>query len=271
MKDRQKFTAFSALCLCLAGLAASLACDVPGPDAEYKRQMKCADRISNEKSVQIAKVAKFGCDPLPSSAETPAQARRFYLQKAWGAKPDAWEPAIAIAQSYWEEADFRRALDHFNAARERAPKELSPVIGMITMFRLLGEYQSALDWSAWLSGHKAIDAVKVSSYLEGRIYYEMGDLKRARPLLESAIARADSGDYYLGGSVFTMRDADFFLAQIYFKGGDSKKADEHFRRYVKMVHDPDFMAYMELVFEKIGGDQARLYSEIEKNWVHGRQ
>ena len=237
----------------------------------YKRCMKCADRAQGAMGIQILKRGEFGCEPLPASVSTSAQARRFYFEEAWKAQPSRSEAPLGIAMTWWEEGDYARALGYFESVRERRPQDPSATIGLVTMYRLLGRFPEAMAWAVWVEGLKGLDGRKISVYLRGRIFFEEKRYDEAGPLLEEALQRAEKTGFFLGKTGFTMVDAEFYLAQIAVRKGDLKKADSLFRAYVKRNHDPDFADYVRLIFARGSQDQRAMYDEIESCWVRQRQ
>jgi tetratricopeptide (TPR) repeat protein len=237
----------------------------------YRRCMKCADRAHGAMGISILKRGEFGCEPLPASVSTPAQARRFYYEAAWKAQPSRSEAPLGIAMTWWEEGDYTRALGYFESARERRPQDPSAAVGLVTMYRLLGRYPEAMAWAVWAESLKGMDGRKVSVYLRGRIFFEEKRYDEAEPLLEEALRRAEKTGFFLGKTGFTMVDTEFYLAQVAVRKGDLKKADSLFRAYVKRNHDPDFADYVRLVFARGSQDQRAMYDEIESCWVRQRQ
>jgi tetratricopeptide (TPR) repeat protein len=240
-------------------------------DGAFARYLRCADGVSNEHSLHLMKRGGQGCERLPDEVKTVTEAKRFYLQKAWDIRPESPEPPRNIALTYWEDDNYEMALRYFDATRERSPEKLSPVIGMITMYRLLGKRDEALRWVRWLDAQDVPDAHKTGLYLAGKILYEAESYEEARPLLEEALGLAEEAGFFLCGSSFTMRDVEFYLAQVHLRSGDPVMADEFFRSFVGRNHDPDFVSFLNWLTEEGPEDQAGYFSEVEKYWVRVRQ
>jgi tetratricopeptide (TPR) repeat protein len=253
------------------GLLAGCCGVFQSPEEKYEKEMECASRITDERSVEILSRGTFCCEPLPKGTQGLPEARRFYLNRAWALKPTSADPPLAIAKSYWDEGSYFEGLRHYDAARERMERPLMAVVGEVTMYRLLKNYAEAGAWVRWIRRQKAIDAAKVADYLEARLLYDEGKYAEARPLFESAVARNEKGNDYLGDTPFTMKDARFYLAQIRRKTGDPLGAHEEFLLYLKKMSDPDFQIFYAFWVPKIGSDQAQLYDKIEKEWAHVRQ
>jgi tetratricopeptide (TPR) repeat protein len=253
-------------------IAGSLACRLFETRGQaYKRCMECADRANSERAIVVLKVGEFGCTRLPAQVKTPGQARRFYLEEAWKAAPMKADAPVAIAMTYWDEQDFARAREYFEAARERDPQNLSAVIGLISMDRLLGNYSEAMGWAVWIEGLRGVDGKKISPYLRGRILFDEKRYDEAEPLLNDALQRTEGTGFFLGKTGFSMVDAEFYLAEIAIRKGQREKADKLFRSYVKRNHDPDFANYIQLVFSRGVQAQLAMYDEVESCWVRTRQ
>jgi tetratricopeptide (TPR) repeat protein len=173
--------------------------------------------------------------------------------------------------TWWQEGDFLRASGFFEAARERNPQDMGSVIGLLSMYRILGKYPEAMGWVVWLEGQGGASGRKASRYLRGRILYEEKRFEEAEPLLREALAMAGESGYILGRTGFTMVDCEFYLAQIAVRRGDMKGADALFRAYVRRNSDPDFADYARLVFNRGSQEQRAMYDEMEACWIRIRQ
>lgn len=257
----------------LAGLVLFTGCCglFQSKEARYKKAMECALRISDERSIEILKKGMYCCEALPPEVKTLPEARRFYLDKALALKPDDPEAIEAVARSYWDEGSYEKALAYFGRARKVSPAPMSAVIGEVTMYRLLGQWDEAAPDLAWIRAQKGVDGEKIADYLQARILYDQGKLKEAEPLFQKAIARAEAGDDYLGRTPYTMRDARFYLAQIKLKGGDTQGAYEEFKRFLHQMSNPDFQIFYAYWLPILGKDQTAFYEKIEHDWLHVRQ
>lgn len=238
---------------------------------KYKKEMECASRLTDQKSIEILQKGMFCCESVPKEIQDLPEARRFYLLRASALDPSAAEPFEGIAKSYWDDGNYREALKAFEEVRKRTPKPVAAVIGEVTMYRLLSESAPAFELTKWLRVTKGIDGEKVADYLEGRLYYDGGKYEAAEPLLKDALQRAEKGNDFLGDTPYTMKDADFYLAQIKRKTGDPQGAHEYFLKYLKKMGDPDFQIFYAYWVPKIGNDQAQLYDKIESQWARVRQ
>jgi len=240
--------------------------------AKYKKQMECATRVTDETSIKILKSGNFCCPALPKDIESVAEARRFYLLRAWGYDPSSPEPPMRIAQSYWEQQDYHKALLYFDAARARTKgAPIEAVIGEITMYRLLHQFKPGYAWIRWLERQKDIDAVKVCDYLGARYLYDQGKEQEAEPLFEAALKRAEKGDYTLAVQPYSMKDVWFYLAQIKLNAGDPQGAYKDFLAYLKLMSDPNFQTFYNYWLPRLGSQQKEFYAKIEHDWVWMRQ
>jgi len=237
----------------------------------YRRHMHCADRATTEESVDKLQRGFAFCDPLPLHISTPSEARRHYLEKAWELKKDSPDPPIAIALSYWEEGAYSNALEFFDAARARSPGDPSPIVGMITMHRLLGDEELALTWTKRIEEEGTDDGRKIARYLEARVHYDAGRYEEAREGFEEALDIAEKRGFFLGGGMFTMKNTEFFLAQIALEEGDAVEADAHFRAYIEKNSEPELVSYMNWLADQGPQDQASYYDQIEAGWIRTRQ
>jgi len=237
----------------------------------YKKEMDCATRLTDERSIQILQKGMFCCEPLPSKLTTLPAARRFYLLRAWALRPESDEPPAAIAQTYWDEGNYKEALRYFDAARTRTARPLADVIGEVTMYRLMRDYPPAMAWIRWIRTQKGIDGDKIADYLTGRILYDEGNYAEAAKYFQSAIARSEKGSDFLGDTPYTMRDAWFYMAQIKRKEGDLMGGHEEFVAFLKKMSNPDFQLFYAYWLPRLGKDEGALFDKIEKDWVHIRQ
>lgn len=259
------------LCLALAGAMAACCGAFQSDEKRYQKEMECASRITDGKSVELLQEGMFCCNPLPKGALGLPEARRYYLLRAWALRPASPDPPMAIAKSHWDDGNYREALRYYDAARERSEKPLAAVIGEVTMYRLLRDFPPAYAWVRWIRVQKAIDGEKVAAYLEARLLYDEGKYAEARPLFQKALERSGRGTDFLADTPWTMKDARFYLAQIRRKTGDPQGGHEEFLLYLKQMSDPDFQLFYKYWVEKAGSDQALLYDTIEGQWVHIRQ
>ena len=240
-------------------------------EAAYKKEMECALRVTDERSIEILRRGMFCCEPLPKDELTLPAARRFYLERAEALDPNSLEPPAAIAKCYWDEGNYAEALTFFERVRARTDKPLGPAIGEFTMYRLLQQWAKGEELAAWVRLQKGIDAQKAGDYLEGRLLYDEGRFEEARPLLESAARRAEAGGDSLGDTLYTMKDVHLYLAQIRLKAGDAQGAYEDFKLFLKKMTDPQFQTFYAYWLPRIGTDQKGFYDKIENDWAHVRQ
>jgi tetratricopeptide (TPR) repeat protein len=240
-------------------------------EARYKKAMECALRVSDERSLEILKKGMYCCAALPPDVRTLPEARRFYLEKALALKPEDPEALESMARSFWDEGSYDKALAHFERLRRASPAPLSAVIGEVTMYRLLGQWDKAGPDLEWIRSQKGVDGEKIADYLEGRLLYDQGKLKEAEPLFRAALEREAAGNDYLGRTPYTMRDARFYLAQIKLKGGDAQGAYEEFKLFLRQMGNPDFQIFYAYWLPILGKDQTAFYQKIEGDWLHVRQ
>jgi tetratricopeptide (TPR) repeat protein len=240
-------------------------------DSKYKKAIECADRITDERSLEILRKGEFCCAPVPPDVKDRPAAKRFYLEQARRLKPDAPEPLLAIAMTYWDEADYAGALEAYDEAIKLDPKPVMAVIGAFTMDRLLGRWDEAAERVKWIRGQKGIDAEKVGDYLEARLLYDQGRYADAEPLFRRAIERSERSDVSLGPTPYTLKDAHFYLAQIRLKAGDPQGAHQEFLAFLKKMSDPDFQVWYAYWVPRMGSQQAEFYAKVEQDWVRVRQ
>ncbi len=82
---------------------------------------------------------------------------------------------------------------------------------------------------------------------------------------------ADEAGFFLCGSSYTMRDVEFYLAQVYLRSGDPVRADELFRSFAARNPDPDFVSFLNWMTEEGPENQGEYFSDVEKFWVRVRQ
>jgi tetratricopeptide (TPR) repeat protein len=237
----------------------------------FKKEMECAMRLTDEKSIEILKKGMFCCEKLPPEAATLPSARRFYLLRAAALQPKDPDPVLQIARSYWDDRNFAEAFKAFEEARALGAKPTTAVIGEITMLRLMERFSEAQPLLAWIREQKNIDAPKVADYLEARLLYDQGKYPEAKVLFLNALERAKSTGDTLGDTAFTMKDTYLYLAQIDLKTGDPQAAYEQFKLYLKKTNDPDFVLFYNYWLEKLGDDQKALYDTMETEWAWPRQ
>jgi len=252
-------------------LAAACCGAFQSPQEKYQKEMECASRLTDAKSIEILARGMFCCEPLPKSIQSLPEARRFYLLRASALAPSAPEPYAQIARSYWDEGNYREALAAFEEEGRREPKPVAALIGKVTMLRLLGEWEAGRNVAEELRAQKAIDGEKVADYLEARLLYDEGKCTEAQNLFEKALARSEKSADFLGETPYTMKDAHFYLAQIRRKSGDPLGGHQEFLLYLKKMSDPDFQLAYKYWVSTFGSDQAKLYDTVEKEWAHVRQ
>lgn len=254
-------------------LASATACcgAFQSKEDRYKKEMECALRVTDEKSIEILQRGMFCCEKLPAEVKTLPEARRFYLLRAAAQDPKNPDPVLQIARSYWDDHDYKQALDFFARAKDLSPKPLTAVIGEITMLRLTKDWTQANGLVQWVRDQKAIDSQKVGDYLEARILYDQGKYAEAKPLFESALNRSKSDGDALGDTPYTMKDAYLYLAQIKLKAGDAQGAYGDFKLFLQKMSNPDFQLFYKYWVEKLGNDQPALYDKIESDWASWRQ
>lgn len=259
--------------LLLLALAASGACcgAFQSKEERTKKELECALRVTDEKSIEILQKGMFCCEKLPAEARTLPAARRFYLERASALSPEDPDPVLQIARSYWDDRDFAEALRAFVRAKDMGTKPVTAVIGEIAMLRCMKRFDEAAPLLAWIREQKAIDAPKVADYLEARLLYDAGKCAPAKPLFVSALERAKSTGDNLGDTAYTLRDAHLYLAQIALKAGDPQGAYEEFKLYLGKMSDPDFQVFYKYWVEKLGDDQKALYDTMEVEWAWPRQ
>ena len=257
----------------LMALAATGACcgAFESKEERTKKELECALRVTDEKSIEILKKGMFCCEKLPAEVLTLPAARRFYLQRAAALSPKDPDPVLQIARSYWDDRNFPEAMSAFARAKDMGSKPLTAVVGEVTMLRLMKRFGEAAPLLAWIRDQKAVDAPKVADYLEARLLYDDGKYAQAKPLFENALDRAKSTGDNLGDTAYTMKDAHLYLAQIALKGGDPQAAYEEFKLYLKKMSDPDFQIFYKYWVEKLGDDQKALYDTLEIEWAWPRQ
>ncbi|MEJ2368035.1 MAG: hypothetical protein P8Z49_06740 [Acidobacteriota bacterium] len=238
---------------------------------EYNRLMECATRITSNRSIYILKRGMFCCPKLPKDTVSMAAARRFYYLKAMKVAPKRAEPVGGVADSYWDEENYAAALPYYQKAAGLSPHPLRYIIGEISMYRLLGKWDRALDRIKTLrqSGHPGW--FKIADYLEARILYDRGKPQEAGPLFQKAIRASEKTGINLGNTPYTMTDAWFYMAQIRLKAGHPQEAYNEFKMYLSKQHDPYFLEYYNYWVKRLGKDQKTFYDKLEQNWVRIRQ
>lgn len=259
--------------LLFLALAASGACcgAFQSKEERSKKELECALRLTDEKSIEILQKGMFCCEKLPAETRTLPAARRFYLERASVLNPKDPDPVLQIARSYWDDRNFPEALRAFARAKDMGTKPLTAVVGEITMLRCMKRFDEAAPLLAWIRDQKAVDAPKVADYLEARLLYDAGKYAQAKPLFEGALERAKSTGDNLGDSSYTMKDAHLYLAQIALKAGNTQGAYEEFKLYLNKMSDPDFQLFYKYWVEKLGDDQKALYDTLEIEWAWPRQ
>ncbi len=240
-------------------------------NTKYKKEMECAVRITDAHSIKVMKRGLFCCERLPKKIVSSAAARRFYLFKAWAYKPGSSEAPLEIARSYWDDENYLEALRYYDAARIRAEKPATAVIGEVTMYRLLRKFKPGMAWINWLRRSKCVDALQTANYLEARYLYDQGKYAKAEPLFIEAVKGSKEMGLSLGDTPFSMRDAWFYLAQIRMHRGDPQGAYKYFVIFLKKMADPNFQNYYAYWLPRLGSHQAEFLDKIESDWVHIRQ
>ena len=95
----------------LLALAASGACcgAFESKEERTKKELECALRVTDEKSIEILQKGMFCCEKLPAEVRTLPAARRFYLQRASALSPKDPDPVLQLARSYWDDRNFPEA------------------------------------------------------------------------------------------------------------------------------------------------------------------
>ncbi len=240
-------------------------------EARYEKNLECAGRITDLKSIEILAKGNFCCEPLPPGIQSLPQARRFYLEKARNLKPDAVEPLLGLGRAYWEEGNFSEAQKCFQLAAPRLEKPIYAEIAAVTMMRLQGRFDEGRALAEKIRTEKGVDGEKVAEYLLGRLAFDAGEILTAQVHFEMALRRAEKGDFGLGGTPFTMRDARFYLALIKHRSGDPQGAYVDFLAFLKKMSDPEFQIFYAYWLPRLKDDQGALFEKIEKDWTHVRQ
>jgi tetratricopeptide (TPR) repeat protein len=240
-------------------------------EARYEKYLECAGRITDLKSIEILAKGNFCCEPLPSGIQSLPEARRFYLEKARVLRPEAAEPLLGLGRAYWEEGSYAEAQTRFQAAAPLLEKPIYAEIAAVTMMRLQGRFDEGRALAEKIRTEKGVDGEKVAEYLLGRLDFDAGQLLPARVHFEVALGRAERGDYGLGGTPFTMRDAHFYLALIKHRGGDPQAAYRDFLVFLKKMSDPEFQIFYAYWLPRLQDDQGALFEKIEGDWTRVRQ
>lgn len=236
-------------------------CENPfrGKEARYKKYLECADYLTVDRALDLMKKGSSCCEKVPAETKTREEARRFYLAKALALKPESPQPYDEMAISYWYDRQFAKAEEYFAKAAERTPRPLAQHIMRCNMQRLTARFDEALATSAHLRASSERDGEKAAEYLEGRIWYERGDLPAAKGHFEKALSLAGEKGFRFAGTPYSMRDAWFYMAQIRFKSGDPLGAHEAFKRFLEKMGDPEFQAwYGKELLPLLGTDQQLL-------------
>ncbi len=266
-------TPFGRIASSLAALALLGGCCgfLPSEEARYKKNLECAGRITDLKSIEILAKGNFCCDPLPPEIKTLPQARRFYLENARNLRPDAVEPLLGLGRAYWDEGNYAEAQKHFQMAAPRMEKPIYAEIAAVTMMRLQGRFDEGRALAEKIRSEKGVDGEKVAEYLLGKLDFDAGEILAARVHFELALKRAEKGEYGLGGAPFTMRDVHFYLALIKHRSGDPQGAYVEFLAFLKKMSDPEFQIFYAYWLPRLKDDQGALFEKIEKDWTRVRQ
>jgi len=240
-------------------------------EARYEKNLECAGRITDLKSIEILAKGNFCCDPLPPGIQSLPEARRFYLEKARSLKPDAVEPLLGLGRAYWDEGNYAEAQTCFQLAAPRLDKPIYAEIAAVTMMRLQTRFDEGRALAEKIRSEKGVDGEKVAEYLLGRLDFDAGQILAAQVHFERALRRAEKGDYGLGGTPFTMRDAHFYLALIKHRRGDPQAAYQDFLVFLKKMSDPEFQIFYAYWLPRLKDDQGALLEKIERDWTHVRQ
>ena len=247
-------------------------CDFPSsPEKRYRREMACAERITDGKSIEILQKGAFCCEPLPPSLRSLPAARRFYYQRALALRPSESAPLLGLARAFWEDGKYERALEAYEKAAGLLERPLIAQIGAFTMLRLLLRFDEGRALAERIRREKGVDGVKVAEYLLGRLEYDAGNLQAAEAHLRAAVARASKGDYSLGGTPFTLKDAHLYLALLLQKKGDAQGAYREFLLFHRKMSDPEYQIFYAYWLPRLERDQGALFEKIEAEWAHLRQ
>jgi tetratricopeptide (TPR) repeat protein len=240
-------------------------------EGRYRREMTCAERISDEKSIEILKKGAFCCEPLPPSVTSLPAARRFYYERALALKPREAAPLLGLGRAMWEEGDYRGGLEAYKKAQGLLERPIYAQIGAFTMLRLLRRFDEGRALAERIREEKGVDGAKVAEYLLGRLEYDAGNFGAAEGHLRAALERAARGGYGLGGTPFSMKDAHLYLALVLQKKGDAEGAYREFLLFHKKMSDPEYQIFYAYWLPRLEKDQGALLEKIETEWAHLRQ
>lgn len=255
--------------LCVFSLSC---CDFPpSPDRRFRKEMECAERITDAKSLEILQKGAFCCEPLPPSVKSLPEARRFYYERALALRPQEAAPLLGLARALWEGGDYAGALEAYQKARGLLERPIYAEIGAFTMLRLLRRFDEGRALAEEIRREKGVDGAKVAAYLLGRLEYDAGNLDAAAGHLREALERAAKGGYGLGGTPFSMKDAHLYLALVLQKKGDPQGAYREFLAFHKRMSDPEYQIFYAYWLPRLEKDQGALLEKIETEWAHLRQ
>lgn len=252
--------------------AAVSCCRFPlSKEGRYRREMTCAERISDEKSVEILKKGAFCCEPLPPAVNGLPAARRFYYERALALEPNEVPPLLGLGRAMWEAGDYEGGLEAYRKAEGLLDRPIYAQIGAFTMLRLLGRFDEGRALAERIRREKGVDGPKMAEYLLGRLEYDAGNLEAAEGHFRAALERASLQNYGLGGTPFTMKDAHLYLALILEKRGDAQGAYREFLAFHRKMSDPEYQLFYAYWLPRLEKDQGALLQKIETEWAHLRQ
>lgn len=255
--------------LCAAALSC---CRFPfSTEGRYRREMTCAERVSDEKSLEILRRGAFCCEPLPPAVASLPEARRFYYERALALKPGEAAPLLGLGRALWEGGDYEGALEVYRKAKGRLERPIYAEIGAFTMLRLLRRFDEGRGLAEEIRREKGVDGAKVAEYLLGRLEYDAGNYGAAEGHLREALERAARGGYGLGGTPFSMKDAHLYLALVLQKKGDAPGAYREFLAFHRKMSDPEYQIFYAYWLPRLEKDQGALLEKIETEWAHLRQ
>lgn len=240
---------------------------------KFKRMVLCSRRVNNDNSLRVLKEGAFCCPKLDKNINDLTDARVFYLKKALEVDPqrvDGWE---SLGQTYWDDYRFKDAIISFKKAEELAPKKISILIALSSLYRIIKEFDNSYFYIEKIEKCDDPQKEMVMAYLKGKLFYEKGDYDSSlKELLKvKEMVEGEMPSHFLGNSPYNSNDLYFYLAQIYLKKNENQKAHEMFLKYLERERHPDFVETYKKALEETGGEQILLYDEIEKYWTRPRQ
>lgn len=247
--------------------------DFGSKDKRFKKRVLCAQRVNNENSIRILKEGAFCCPKLPVDVKDITTAKIFYYKKALEIDPqrvDGWE---GLAQTCWDGAKYKEAIDYFEKALSLSKNNIRYEIAIISLLRITKDYDKALKHLEELKKIDFVEKERTISYLMGKILYEKGEIKEAISLLEKAkeIYEKQELSHFLSESPYSMDDVYFYLAQCYLKLGDAQKAHQTFLIYLQKEKHPYFVKLYNELLKETFGEQTLLYDQIESHWTRTNQ